>query len=195
MKQWIGWIVGLLCILLVLKGSWSTTYEVIGDEKTLDIVCTAAEDKGNIPISKILDITNLTFDMAADMETLYFNGNIKVLMDVPSGPIAMEVDIFRWERNSWTPTQLALKRNDLCQSLTSPRELWYPIFRNIPKEELICPPNKGHIYTLKNVSNHEFVRNVPSADIAGDLKALVHLTTGNIKTCAVLFFKVYITKH
>ncbi|XP_016962520.3 uncharacterized protein LOC108032960 [Drosophila biarmipes] len=192
MEHWIGGIIGMLCILQLLQGSRSTTYEVIGDEKTMDIICDAEEDKGNIPIRQVLDVSGLTFEVADDLETLYYNGDIKVLMDVPSGSIGMEVDVFRWERSQWLPTPLALKRDSLCNTLTNPRELWYPLFKNIPKEELICPPGKGHVYTLSNVSNHEFVRNMPLADIAGDLKAVVHLSSGDLKTCVVFFFKVYI---
>ncbi|KAH8366487.1 hypothetical protein KR084_011105, partial [Drosophila pseudotakahashii] len=192
MELWFGGIIGLLCIMQLLQGSRSTNYEVIGDEKTMDIVCDAQEDKGNVPLRQILDISGLTFEVADDLETLYYNGDIKVLMDVPSGPIGMQVDVFRWERNEWMPTPLCLKRDSLCKSLTNPRELWYPIFRKIPKNEMICPPKKGHIYTLNNVSNHEFVRNMPRMDIAGDLKAVVHLSSGDLKTCAVFFFKVYV---
>lgn len=48
-----------------------------------------------------------------------------------------------------------------------------------------------HVYRLANVSNHVFVRNMPYANIAGDAKAVVHLTSGDIKTCAVIFFKIY----
>lgn len=172
--------------------------------------------------------------MAADLETLYFNGDIKVLIDVPNNPMAMEVDVFRWERSEWIPTTLAMKRDSFCMSLSNPMELWYPIFLKVPKEEMICPPKKGvssewmdfrrrklrfgktlrhtncilylvtnyleelhllsifqHVYRLANVSNHVFVRNMPYANIAGDAKAVVHLTSGDIKTCAVIFFKIY----
>ncbi|EDW46204.1 uncharacterized protein LOC6618010 [Drosophila sechellia] len=191
MEQCIAWIFALLCILHSLRGTSSTTYEVLGDDKTLDIVCDASEDRGNTPIRQILDISGLTVDMAADLETLYFNGDIKVLIDVPNNPMEMEVDVFRWERSEWIPTTLAMKRNNFCKSLSNPMELWYPIFMKVPKEEMICPPKKGHVYRLANVSNHVFVRNMPRANIAGDAKAVVHLTSGDMKTCAVIFFKIY----
>nr|XP_016924127.1 uncharacterized protein LOC108005378 isoform X1 [Drosophila suzukii] len=193
MEHWIGGIVGLLCILQFIQGSRvkSTTYEVIGDEKTMDIVCEASEDKGNTPIREILDIGGLSFEVADDLETLFYRGDIKMLMDLPSGPIGMQVDVFRWERSQWLPTPLSLKRESLCKALINPWELWYPIFKNIPEIEMICPPGKGHIYTLNNVSNHEFIKNMPHVDIAGDLKAVVHLSAGDLKTCVVLFFKVF----
>ncbi|EDV46439.1 uncharacterized protein LOC6550046 [Drosophila erecta] len=188
-------IIGLLCILQTLRGTQGTTYEILGDDTTLNIVCSAAEDRGNTPIRQILDISSVSFDMAADLETLYFNGDIKVLKDVPNIPIGMQVDIFRRERSEWIPTPLAMKRDNLCQSLSNPMELWYPIFMKVPKEEFICPPTKGHVYSLANVSNHVFVRNMPRMDIAGDVKAVVHLTSGDMKTCAVLFFKIYASNH
>ncbi|KAH8391575.1 hypothetical protein KR200_005646, partial [Drosophila serrata] len=168
-----------------------TNFEVIGDEKTMDIYCSAEEDQGDISFREYVDVSGLTFDVADDLETLFYNGDIKMLLDVPQGPITMQVDVFRWERSQWLPTPLSLKRDDFCQSLLSPYELWHPIVRNIPKEKLKCPPTKGHIYTLTNVSNHLFVKNMPNMDIAGDLKAVVHLSAGGHKTCAVVFVKIY----
>ncbi|XP_016984379.1 LOW QUALITY PROTEIN: uncharacterized protein LOC108048331 [Drosophila rhopaloa] len=191
MEQWIGWSIGLLCILQLLQGIRSTNYEVIGDEKTLNVQCDAQDAQGDTSIRDILDISGLTFDVADDLETLHFNGDIKVLVAVPSGPIAMQVDVFRWQRSQWLPTPLSLKRDSLCKSLRNPVEIWFPIFRQVPRAELICPPKKGHIYTLRNVTNHAFVNNMPHVDIAGDLKAVVRWSAGDLKTCAVFFFKVY----
>ncbi|XP_052855865.1 uncharacterized protein LOC128264449 [Drosophila gunungcola] len=191
MEQWINWSIGLLCIMQLLQRSWSTNYELIVDEKTMDIHCDAEEDQGNTPISQILDISNITFKVADDLETLFFSGDIKVLIKVPSGPIAMQVDMFRWKRSQWLPTPLSLKRDSLCRALSNPTEIWYPVYRKVPKDQMICPPKKGHIYTLNNVSNHAFVNNMPRLDIAGDLKAVFQLSSGNLKTCAAVFFKVY----
>jgi len=109
----------------------------------MDIVCEASEDKGNTPIREILDIGGLSFEVADDLETLFYRGDIKMLMDLPSGPIGMQVDVFRWERSQWLPTPLSLKRESLCKALINPWELWYPIFKNIPEIEMICPPGKG----------------------------------------------------
>ncbi|XP_043660242.1 uncharacterized protein LOC122624648 [Drosophila teissieri] len=195
MVQCIGWIIGLLCILQSLQGTQSTDYEILGDDSTLHIECSAAEDRGNIQIRQILDISTLTFNVAQDLQTLYFNGDVKVLMDLPKSPIGLQVDLFRWERSEWIPTPLALKRHNLCQALSNPLEVWYPIFMKIPKKEKVCPPIKGHVYSLVNVSNHGIVRNMPRMDVAGDVKALVHLTSGKLKTCAALFFKIYVTNR
>ncbi|EDX02546.1 uncharacterized protein LOC6525603 [Drosophila yakuba] len=195
MEQCIGWIIGLLCILQSLQGTQGMNYEVLGDDTTLNIKCNAAEDRGNTPMQQIIDISNLTFNMAKDLETLYFNGDIRVLMDLPNRPIVLQVDVFRWERSEWIPTPLALKRNNLCHALFDPLELWHLVFMKVPKKEKVCPPTKGHVYSLVNVSNHVFLRNLPRMDVAGDVKALVHLTSGDIKTCAALYFKIYATNH
>ncbi|KAH8256707.1 hypothetical protein KR038_004686, partial [Drosophila bunnanda] len=169
----------------------ATNFEIIGDEKTMDIFCNGEEDLGDISIREFVDVSGLTFDVADDLETLFYNGDIKILMDVPQGPITMEIDVFRWERSQWLPTPLSIKRNNFCQALLNPYELWHPVVRKIRKDQLTCPPKKGHIYTLTNVSNHLFVKNMPHVDITGDLKAVVHLSVGGHKTCGVVFFKVY----
>nr|XP_017024990.1 uncharacterized protein LOC108076586 [Drosophila kikkawai] len=180
-----------LCILALLAVSQSTNFEIFCDEKTMDIFCNAEEDQGDISFREFVDVSGLTFDVADDLETLFYNGNIKMLMDVPQGAITMEIDVFRWERSQWLPTPLSMKRDNFCQALVNPHELWHPIVKSIPKKQLKCPPTKGHIYTLTNVSNHLFVKNMPYVDITGDLKAVVHLGVGGHKTCAVVFFKVY----
>ncbi|KAI8034475.1 hypothetical protein M5D96_012749 [Drosophila gunungcola] len=141
--------------------------------------------------AKIEEVQLTDEHVADDLETLFFSGDIKVLIKVPSGPIAMQVDMFRWKRSQWLPTPLSLKRDSLCRALSNPTEIWYPVYRKVPKDQMICPPKKGHIYTLNNVSNHAFVNNMPRLDIAGDLKAVFQLSSGNLKTCAAVFFKVY----
>ncbi|KAH8373245.1 hypothetical protein KR009_008459, partial [Drosophila setifemur] len=168
-----------------------TNYEVIGDERTMNLVCDDHDNQGNLPLRQMLDISDLHFDIAEDMETLYYSGNIKVLTDVPRGPITMDLDLFRWERSQWLPLSVSMKRNNFCLALKDPREIWFPIVNNIPKNQRQCPPKKGHIFTLTNFTNHIFVNNMPNVDIVGDLKAVVHIGAGGQKTCAVVYFKVY----
>ncbi|XP_017055899.1 uncharacterized protein LOC108097874 [Drosophila ficusphila] len=191
MEKWVSWRFGLLCGLQLLQGIRSLNYEIIVDEKTLKVQCDPQDDKGNIPFNQIFDVSNLTFDMADDLETLYFNGDVRVLIDLPKGPITMQADLFRWERGQWLQTPLAQKRNDLCKALNNPLEVWRPFVIKVPKSQRKCPPNKGHIYTLSNTTNHGFVPHMPRVDIAGDLKAVIHLSTGNIKTCTTVYLTVY----
>ncbi|XP_020802165.1 uncharacterized protein LOC110179115 isoform X2 [Drosophila serrata] len=84
-------LVGLgLWILALMAVSQGTNFEVIGDEKTMDIYCSAEEDQGDISFREFVDVSGLTFDVADDLETLFYNGDIKMLMDVPQGPITMQ---------------------------------------------------------------------------------------------------------
>ncbi|KAH8280759.1 hypothetical protein KR054_010251 [Drosophila jambulina] len=174
--------------ILIFQG---TNFEIIGDEKTMDVYCNAEDDHGDVSFREYVDVSGLTFTVADDLETLLYNGDVKILKDLPPGPITMEIDVFRWQRSQWLPTLISLKRDNFCKALMNPRELWHSVVKTIPKEQLKCPPNKGHIYTVTNVSNHLFVKNMPFVDVVGDLKAVAHLGVGEHKTCAVVFFKVY----
>ncbi|XP_017137185.2 uncharacterized protein LOC108152395 [Drosophila miranda] len=186
----VKWYISLLVILRIAI-CISVNYEIIGDEKTMAIECNGMENEGNIQVRQILDISDVHFVIADDLETLYYSGDIKVLMDIPHTPITLQLDVFRWVRSEWLPIPLSIKRDDFCQALLDPWELWHPVVREIPKSQLKCPPNKSHVYSLRNISNHLFVNNMQSVDIVGDLKAVVHLSTDQYKTCMVVFVKVY----
>ncbi|KAH8283281.1 hypothetical protein KR018_004215, partial [Drosophila ironensis] len=169
-----------------------SNYEIIVDERTLSLTCSDQDNRGNIPLSDLLDISGLHYEVTDDLETLLFSGDLKVMMDIPPrSPITMQMDVYRWQRSQWLPTGMSLKRENLCQALNDPREFWHSVIQSIPRSQRQCPPKKEHIYTLTNVSNHQFVSNMPSADIAGDLKAVVHFAAGSRMACASVFVKVY----
>ncbi|KAH8344880.1 hypothetical protein KR067_009780, partial [Drosophila pandora] len=170
----------------------SASYEIIADERTLNLVCDDQDNHGNTPLRQIIDISGLHFDVAEDMETIYYNGDIKMMGSLVRGaPITMEADVYRWERSQWLPTGLSIKRDNLCEAIKNPMEIWHPILMKIGINLNNCPPKKGSVFTFRNVSNHAFVRNMPFADIAGDLKAVVHLGNGGKNTCVVVYLKVY----
>ncbi|XP_022233517.2 uncharacterized protein LOC111081689 [Drosophila obscura] len=185
------WCSILLVLILRIGGCTPVNYEIIGDEKTMAIECDGMDNEGDIQVRQILDMSDVRFVIADDLETLYYSGDIKVLMDIPQSPITLQMDVFRWVRSEWLPTPFSIKRDDFCKALLDPWEFWHPVVRELPKSQLNCPPNKSHVYSLRNISNHLFVNNMPSVDIAGDLKAVVHLSTDQHKTCMVVFVKVY----
>ncbi|KAH8336184.1 hypothetical protein KR074_009932, partial [Drosophila pseudoananassae] len=169
----------------------STSYEIIGDERTMNFICDDQDNHGNVPLGKILDPSGVHFEVADDMETLYYTGDVKMLDNLVRGPITMEADLYRWERSQWLPTGVSLRRDNFCEALKNPRELWFPLLKKMGINVNFCPPKKGTSYTLTNVSNHVFVQNMPFADVAGDLKAVVHFGNGGRKTCLVIYLKVY----
>ncbi|XP_068141472.1 uncharacterized protein [Drosophila tropicalis] len=182
-----------LGLILGLASIVCTKYEIIGDEKSLLATCDPSEDMGNLAMKDIVDLSDLSFTLAEDMETVYVSGDIKVLLHIPNAPIKMEVDVFRLERGRWMPTIISIKRDSLCESLRDPREFWHFYLMQISKGHLKCPPDQGDIYTLNNLTNHIVVKNLPRWDIEGDLKALVHFSIDQHKTCVAVYSKVYVT--
>lgn len=109
----------------------------------MNLVCEDQDNRGNVPLRQIFDISGLHFDVADDLETLYYNGDIKMMGSLVQGPITMEADVYRWERSQWLPTGLSMKRDNLCEALKNPIEIWYPVLKKIGMNINACPPKKG----------------------------------------------------
>ncbi|EDW86511.2 uncharacterized protein Dwil_GK14631 [Drosophila willistoni] len=182
-----------LGLIIGLASIGCTVYEIIGDEKSLLATCDPSEDMGNLAMNDIVDLSDLSFTLDEDMETVYVSGDVKVLLDIPhNAPIKMEVEVFRLERGTWMPTIITIKRNNLCESLKDPREFWHVYLMQISKGQIKCPPDQGDIYTLNNLTNHLIIKNLPRWDIEGDLKAIVHFSIDKHKSCTAVYSKVYV---
>uniref|UniRef100_A0A1I8NY43 Uncharacterized protein n=1 Tax=Stomoxys calcitrans TaxID=35570 RepID=A0A1I8NY43_STOCA len=109
-------------------------------------MCQESEGKGRTNLKELVDL-NLVEDYADDMETIMVNGNItiKVALD-PKIPIGLDIEFYKWERGNWVNTIFSLSRNNLCSSFLVPTEVWYSIVTQLPEEDHLCPPEKGHVY-------------------------------------------------
>lgn len=121
----------------------SATYEVIGNEKMFVTRCEGEDNKGNVEVSELVDLSQLKLQYEDDYETLHLSGKI-VLKKELQNPIKLHIVIYRWVRDKWAPTDISLKRDDFCKSLRNPFEPWHLfLISQIPQEELICPPKLG----------------------------------------------------
>ncbi|XP_023178690.2 uncharacterized protein LOC111604746 [Drosophila hydei] len=133
-------LVACLLALLTLRAE-SASYEVFLDERIFQESCDSKEDKGNVPLSELLD-NHLTSVLVDD--TSYMSGDLIVKAQLPPGHIRFEADISRRERGRWVQTFVSLKRDNFCKSLFDPFELWHLyIITQIPRQQRICPPQKG----------------------------------------------------
>ncbi|XP_064555980.1 uncharacterized protein LOC135440631 [Drosophila montana] len=182
-------IVYLLAALL-LHGAETADYNVFLDEQLIQESCGSTEGKGNMALSELVE-TRLTTVLDSDYETLYISGDIIVKQALPHVPIKFEVDVSRWERGQWVPTFVTLKRDDFCKSLKDPFELWHLYYiTQIPRQQRTCPPHQGQVYSFTNVSNRMLVENMPRWDIVGNLRAVVHFSAGDMKTCLLIYCTV-----
>ncbi|XP_034482959.1 uncharacterized protein LOC117788326 [Drosophila innubila] len=182
----------LLSLLLPVE---STDYDVVVNEKTWSSSCDSEEDEGNTPLSELVNISDLTFVLDKDFETLYISGDITVKLQIPKTPIEMEVNVKHWERSHWEPTIISLKRDDFCKSMEDPFEVWHTyVVTQIPKDQRTCPPELEHVYSLRNFTNRVRLEKMPHWDVEGDLKAVVHFTVGKLKTCIPVYFTITIVK-
>ncbi|XP_017963004.2 uncharacterized protein LOC108655736 [Drosophila navojoa] len=176
-------IVCLLLALLPLRAELAT-YDVFLDEDIFQESCDPREDRGNVALSELLE-NNLTSVLIDD--TSYITGEFIVKAQLPPGRIKLEADIRRQERGRWVPTFISIKRDDFCKALFDPFELWhFFIITNVPRSQRICPPKKGHVYTFRNISNRMHLENMPRWNILGNVKVVMHLSVGNLTTCAAL---------
>ncbi|KAH8398033.1 hypothetical protein KR222_010557, partial [Zaprionus bogoriensis] len=166
----------------------SVNYVVTVDERMFGARCEDGDNKGTTDIDDLVDVSQLKVLYDDDFETVHASGNVIIKRDLPKEPIKMEIKVYKWNRRGWEETALLLKRNNFCKSLRDPFEAWYSyIMIHIPREQRICPPEQGHTYTLYNLTNRVFVRNVPRFDIEGDLKIVMNFAAGDLKTCLLLF--------
>ncbi|KAM8720597.1 hypothetical protein ACLKA7_006609 [Drosophila subpalustris] len=178
----------LLSLLLLAE---STDYDIVVDEKMWMSACNSEDDEGNTPISDVMDVSDLSFVLDDDYETLYISGDITVKLERPVTPIKIEVNVKHWERSQWVPTIISIKRDDFCKSLEDPFEFWYTfIATQIPKEERPCPPDLGQVYSMRNVTNRMRAEKMPNWDVEGELKAVMHFTIGKLKTCVLVYFTI-----
>ncbi|XP_037938346.1 uncharacterized protein LOC119675246 [Teleopsis dalmanni] len=176
-----------LCIFLVIFISHqinATDYEIIGDDSCFFTRCSKEDNKGNVDIMTILDVSNLKHEYSDDLETVRTNGKIMVKGNMPKNvPIRVELELLRWQHGQWVETSISIRRNDFCKSVFDPTEIWYDYMNNLAKNDRDCPPKKGKAYLLKNVLNRVIVKNVPMAAFPGQYKAIMHLISGNFSTC------------
>ncbi|EDV92145.1 uncharacterized protein LOC6565721 [Drosophila grimshawi] len=180
----------LLLLLMPLRGANSATYGVTFDERIFQS-CSRNEDKGNVPISDLVDTSEVTIVLENDYETFHFSGDIIIKKQLPNVPIKVHVEIYHLDRGEWVPTVAALKRDDFCKSLKDRIEPWHLYYiSQIPKDQRTCPPHIGQVYKLRNVTNRMTVKHMPYWNVDGDLKAVMHFSAGDIKICAVMYFTV-----
>ncbi|XP_032295889.1 uncharacterized protein [Drosophila virilis] len=179
-----------LLTALLQHGAETANYNVFLDEQLIQESCDSTDDKGNVALSELVE-THLTTVLDNDYETLYISGDIIIKRALPRSPIKFEVDVSRWERGQWVPTFVTLKRDNFCKSLKDPFEVWHLYYiTQISKQQRTCPPQQGQVYSFTNVSNRMVVRNLPRWDIEGNLKAVLHLSAGNMKTCILIYCTV-----
>uniref|UniRef100_A0A1I8Q860 MD-2-related lipid-recognition domain-containing protein n=1 Tax=Stomoxys calcitrans TaxID=35570 RepID=A0A1I8Q860_STOCA len=106
--------------------------------------------------------------------------------------LQFKAEIYKWQRGSWVNTIFSLYRPDLCASLFKPTEIWYSFIVQLPKEDRKCPPEKGHVYYLKNLSNRMEVYNLRIAgDYSGKYKSIMHYTFDNTTLCVSFEFNAW----
>uniref|UniRef100_A0A1B0BLH3 MD-2-related lipid-recognition domain-containing protein n=1 Tax=Glossina palpalis gambiensis TaxID=67801 RepID=A0A1B0BLH3_9MUSC len=169
-------------MLLILFGQCAD-YVVTGRDMEFFKNCEKEDDEGNIALDEVFQ-SHLEMSYADDGEKYLANGNVTFKVPIPEGAIVKaHAEVYKWQRGQWTRTMFSLKRDNLCQAMFSPVEIWYGAIKSIPEEERICPPRSDTVYHLVNTTYQGEIPDLLISDLAGTYKIIAHVTLGEYIMC------------
>uniref|UniRef100_A0A1B0A1D7 Uncharacterized protein n=1 Tax=Glossina pallidipes TaxID=7398 RepID=A0A1B0A1D7_GLOPL len=158
-------------------------YVITGRDMEFFKRCEKEDDEGNIALDEVFE-ADLDISYADDGEKYLANGNVTFKISIPDGAdVKAHAEVYKWQRGEWIRTMFSLKRNNLCQAMFSPLEIWYAAVKSIPEEERICPPKSGTVYHLVNTSFQGEIPDLLIPDLAGTYKIVAHLTLAEYIMC------------
>ncbi|KAH8416702.1 hypothetical protein KR222_008580 [Zaprionus bogoriensis] len=123
-------------------------------------------------INGLFDLSN--FHKEFDEDEVRISGNISTVWDIErTDRVQATVDIFRFDRGSWQPTQYSVKCPDFCKVMYMKNDLWYPswIIHVTNREEIQSKClNEPGITLIHEPFNLNLVLRTPDPTLNGRFK-------------------------